>query len=183
MVLSCIARRAFKINEMQMRADEQHLIGKCQNMFETFTFRSIWQTLLGYAFGCWLLTANCWREGRGFFMCRLGQQSPDKLCMYVASAACALKNLYKVLNVPCHGTEWQLQGGASTLLALWQYLKRVMEYSTNTDNMSQSHNPARPGPGQAMPGQDGTDQARPADNALIPCLQSAQVQILSGHSQ
>lgn len=53
MVLSCIARRAFKINEMQMRADEQHLIGKCQNMFETFTFRSIWQTLLGYAFGCW----------------------------------------------------------------------------------------------------------------------------------
>lgn len=176
MVLSCIARRAFKnkwdANESGWTASNWKVSKHVWDFYVPLN-------LADFARVCvWLLA-----RGEQTFMCRLGQQSPDKLCMYVASAACALKNLYKVLNVPCHGTEWQLQGGASTLLALWQYLKRVMEYSTNTDNMSQSHNPARPGPGQAMPGQDGTDQARPADNALIPCLQSAQVQILSGHSQ
>lgn len=74
MVLSCgarcIAQRAFKINEMQMRANEQRLIGKCQNMFKIFTFRSIWQTLSGLRWTGGLVRRSC---------CWLGQLSPDKL--------------------------------------------------------------------------------------------------------
>lgn len=107
-----------------MRADEQHLIGKCQNMLHIFTFRSIWQTWCGFGLG----VANCW----------LGKLSPDK------HVFCSLK----VLSIPCHSAQWQLPL-CLCCDNIWNVSWNIPRQGR--ENMNQSYNPGQARLGHTRP--------------------------------